>query len=125
LTRTPGWITINNMVNRDSAPLDRVFRALADPVRRRLLARVARSSCTVSELARPFAISAPAISRHLKVLERARVLERVKTGKFHRFRVNPGPLTQAQKVLQQLTDFWNRRLDHLEDFLQKEIDRAN
>ncbi len=113
------------MVNRGSAPLDRVFRALADPVRRRLLARVARSSCTVSELARPFAISAPAISRHLKVLERARVLERVKTGKFHRFRVNTRPLTQAQEVLQQLTDFWNRRLDHLEDFLQKEIDRAN
>jgi DNA-binding transcriptional ArsR family regulator len=113
------------MVNCRATKLDRVFSALADPVRRQILVRVAKSSCTVSELAKPFAISAPAISRHLKVLERARMLQRVKTGKFHRFRVNTGPLDQAQKLLQQLTEFWNRRLDHLEEFLQKEIDRTN
>ncbi len=113
------------MVNYKTAELDRVFSALADPVRRKILLRVAKSSCTVAELAKPFSISAPAISRHLKVLERARVLERVKTGKFHRFRVNTGPLDQAQKVLQQLTEFWNERLDHLEEFLQKEINRTN
>jgi len=113
------------MVNRKAAQLDRVFRALADPIRRRIVARVARSSCTVSDLARPFAISAPAISRHLKVLERARVLERVKTGKFHHFRVNTAALDQAQRVLQQLTEDWNRRLGHLEDFLQAEIRQTN
>jgi DNA-binding transcriptional ArsR family regulator len=113
------------MVNRKPASLDCVFRALADPVRRRLLLRVAKSSCTVSELAKPFAISAPAISRHLKVLERARVLKRVKMGKFHRFRVNTVPLTKAQEVLQQLTTFWNRRLDHLEEFLHEEVRTVN
>jgi DNA-binding transcriptional ArsR family regulator len=113
------------MVNRKAANLDRVFRALADPVRRRILLRVAKSGCSVSELAKPFSISAPAISRHLKVLEQARMIERVKTGKFHRFRVNTGPLGQAQEVLQELTDFWNSRLDHLEDFLRNEIGKTN
>ena len=75
------------MVNRHEASLDRIFQALSDSTRRRILLRVAKSSCAVSELAKPFSISAPAISRHLKVLEEARVIERVRTGKFHRFRV--------------------------------------
>jgi DNA-binding transcriptional ArsR family regulator len=79
------------MVNRNDRNLDRIFRALADPTRRRILLRVARSSCTVSELARPFSISAPAISRHLKVLEDAQMLVRVKSGKFHRICVKTGP----------------------------------
>lgn len=76
------------MVNRNDRNLDRIFRALADPTRRRILLRVARSSCTVSELAKPFSISAPAISRHLKVLEDAKMVMRVKSGKFHRLSVN-------------------------------------
>jgi len=113
------------MVNRKEANLDRVFQALADTTRRRILLHVAKSSCTVRELAEPFSISAPAISRHLKVLEKAGMLERVKTGKFHRFRVNTGALIQAEDVIRQLTDFWNRRLDNLEDFLQKEIRKTN
>jgi DNA-binding transcriptional ArsR family regulator len=120
-----GVITINTMVKRKEEKLNRVFQALADPTRRRILLRVAKTSCTVSELAKPFSISAPAISRHLKVLEGARMIERVKTGKFHRFRVNPNPLGQAQQMLQQLTDFWSRRLDGLEDFLQNEISKTN
>jgi DNA-binding transcriptional ArsR family regulator len=113
------------MVNRKEEHLNRVFQALADPTRRRILLRVAKSRCTVSELARPFSISAPAISRHLKVLEGAKMIERVKAGKFHRFRVNPGPLGQAQQLLQQLTDFWRRRLDNLDDFLHNEIGKTN
>ncbi len=113
------------MVNRKEEHLNRVFQALADPTRRRILLRVAKSSCTVSELAKPFSISAPAISRHLKVLEGAHMIERVKTGKFHRFRVNTGPLNQAQHALQQLADFWGRRLDNLEAFLQDEIGSTN
>jgi len=113
------------MVNRKEAKLDRVFRALADTTRRRILLHVAKSSCTVRGLAKPFSISAPAISRHLKVLEQAGMLERVKTGKFHRFRVNTDALGQAQEMLRQLAVFWNQRLDHLEDFLQKEIRKSN
>ncbi len=83
------------MVNRSDRSLDRIFRALADPTRRRILLRVARSSCTVSELARPFSISAPAISRHLKVLEDARLVARVKSGRFHRLSVNTDPCRRA------------------------------
>ncbi len=83
------------MVNRSYRNLDRIFRALADPTRRRILLRVARSSCTVSELARPFSISAPAISRHLKVLEDARLVARVKSGRFHRLSVNTAPCGRA------------------------------
>jgi DNA-binding transcriptional ArsR family regulator len=113
------------MVNCKAANLDRVFRALADPTRRRILLHVARSGCTVRELAKPFLISGPAISRHLKVLEQARMIKRVKTGKFHRFRVNTGPLVQAQAVLQQLSDFWQRRLNNPEEFLQNEIGKTN
>jgi DNA-binding transcriptional ArsR family regulator len=75
------------MVNRNDKNLDRIFQALADSTRRRILLRVARSSCTVSELAKPFSISAPAISRHLKVLEDAQMIVRVKSGKFHRMRI--------------------------------------
>lgn len=78
------------MVNRNDQNLDRIFRALADPTRRRILLRVARSSCTVSELSKPFSISAPAISRHLRVLEDAKMLVRVKSGKFHCLSVNTG-----------------------------------
>lgn len=78
------------MVNRNERNLDRIFLALANPTRRRILLRVARSSCTVFELAKPFHISAPAISRHLKVLEDAQMLVRTKSGKFHRISVNIG-----------------------------------
>jgi len=81
-------VTVNDMVNRDDENLDRIFRALADPTRRRILLRVAKSSCTVAELAKPFAISAPAISRHLKVLEDVKMLVREKSGRFHRISVN-------------------------------------
>src|SRR5437764_846352 len=78
------------MVKCSAKNLDRILRALADPTRRRILLRIAQSSCTVSELATPFSISAPAISRHLKVLEEAEMIERVKSGKFHRLSLKTG-----------------------------------
>src|SRR5213594_2839401 len=78
------------MVNRNDRNLNRIFRALADSTRRRILLRVTKSRCTVSQLAKPFSISAPAISPHLKVLEDAQMLVRVKSGKFHRMSVKTG-----------------------------------
>ena len=107
------------MVNRSSPRLDRVFRALADPTRRQILSRVARADCTVTELARPFAISAPAVSRHLKILEDAGILQRKRAGKYHRFRLNPRPLTDVRATLEQLTRFWLERLNYLEAYLGK------
>lgn len=110
---------VNDMVNRSPPRLDRVFRALADPTRRQILTRVARADCTVAELARPFAISAPAVSRHLKILEDAGILQRERAGKYHRFRLNPRPLTDVRATLEQLTSFWLERLDYLEAYLAK------
>jgi DNA-binding transcriptional ArsR family regulator len=83
------------MVNRNDKNLDRIFQALADPTRRQILLRVARSSCTVAELAKPFSISAPAVSRHLKVLEDAQMIVRIKSGKFHRMSVKTKPCNRS------------------------------
>ncbi len=112
------------MVKRGSPELDRVFHALADATRRRILSQVARSDCTVSELSRPFSLSPAAISKHLKVLESAGILHRVKTGKFHRFRLDTRPFTKAQRVMDELAGFWQQRLDRLEDYLDPAITKT-
>jgi len=108
------------MVKDKAADMDAVFRALADRTRREILFRVARADCTVAELSKPFKISAPAISRHLRVLEDAGILQRMRTGKHHRFHLNPRPLAQVRTTLEQLTSFWLQRLDALETFLAQE-----
>jgi len=108
------------MVNRRPSQLDRVFRALADRTRREILFRVARADRTVAELSEPFAISPPAVSRHLRILEEAGLLRRRRTGKHHRFHMNPRPLAAVRTALEQLTAFWLQRLDALETFLDQE-----
>ena len=108
------------MVKRRRLETDRVFRALADSTRREILFRVARSDCTVAELAEPFDLSAPAISRHLKVLESAGLLRRIRQGKHHHFHLQPQPLTDARTTLERLAAFWLQRLDELEDYLDAE-----
>ena len=116
---------INIMVNRSHPRLNQVFRALADPTRREILFRVARADCTVAELSKPFAISPPAVSRHLKVLEDAGLLQRIRTGKHHRFNMNPRPLADVRTTLGQLTTFWLQRLDELETFLDQEKEKSS
>jgi DNA-binding transcriptional ArsR family regulator len=108
------------MVKQKAPAMDDVFRALADRTRREILFRVARADCTVAELSEPFKISAPAISRHLRVLEQAGIIRRVRTGKHHRFHLNPRPLAEVRTTLEQLTTFWLQRLDALENFLARE-----
>jgi DNA-binding transcriptional ArsR family regulator len=108
------------MVNRNPPRLNQVFRALADPTRREILFRVARADCTVAELSEPFAISPPAVSRHLKILEKAGLLQRIRIGKHHRFNMNPRPLADVRTTLEKLTAFWLQRLDGLEAFLDQE-----
>jgi DNA-binding transcriptional ArsR family regulator len=108
------------MVNRKAPQVDQVFRALADETRREILFRVARADCTVAELSRPFAISGPAISRHLRILEEAGLLQRIRTGKHHHFHLNPQPIADVRSALDELTTFWLQRLDSLEQFLDAE-----
>jgi DNA-binding transcriptional ArsR family regulator len=84
---------------------------------RRWRDRIAR----VSELSRPFSLSPAAISKHLKVLESAGILHRVKTGKFHRFQLDTRPFTKARQLMDELAGFWQQRLDRLEDYLDRAI----
>jgi DNA-binding transcriptional ArsR family regulator len=105
------------MVERNAAHLDRVFGALAHPVRREILRRIAREEHTVTELAAPFDMSLEAVSKHLRVLERARLLRRTRSGRVHNCRLAPAPLRDMAKVLAELAGMWERRLDALDQLL--------
>lgn len=105
------------MVESKSEHLDRVFRALAHPARREILRRIARQERTITELAAPFDMSLEAVSKHVQVLERARLLRRTRSGRIHRCKLGPAPLQDAAKVLAELAGLWNKRLDALEQLL--------
>jgi DNA-binding transcriptional ArsR family regulator len=96
------------------ARLDRVFQALADPTRRAMLRRLAREQHTIGELAAPFPMSFAAASKHVKVLERARLVKRTVQGRTHICRLDPKPLAVAQEWIRFYEQFWNERLDALE-----------
>ena len=98
--------------------LDHTFGALADPTRRAILVRLARGEATVGELAAPFDISLPAVSRHLKVLERAALISNERTGKQRRCRLLPEALVSAQEWLDFNRRFWNGSLDRLASHLK-------
>jgi len=100
--------------------LDATFSALADPTRRAILARLAEGEATVGELAEPFAISLPAISRHLSVLEDAALIERVREGQHRRCRLKPAALKAANDWLAFYSRFWGATLDRLAEHLKKE-----
>jgi DNA-binding transcriptional ArsR family regulator len=97
--------------------LDHTFAALADPTRRAILARLAKGEATVTELARPFAISMPAISRHLKVLERAGLISKGRDAQWRPRSLQPEPLKEAVDWLEQYRRFWEESLDRLADYM--------
>ena len=99
--------------------LDTTFAALADPTRRAILARLASGEASVTELAEPFAMSLPAISKHLKVLERAGLIARGREAQWRPCRLDAGPLKQAADWLEHYRRFWDQSLDRLEDYLRK------
>ena len=100
-----------------SPQLDRTFAALADPTRRAILLRLAEGEGTVNELAAPFVISLPAVSRHLKVLERAALIIRTRDGQHRRCRLNPSTLDSAADWLAFHRRFWDQSLDRLAEEL--------
>ena len=100
--------------------LDAAYSALADPTRRAILARLAKSEATVGELAEPFPISAPAISRHLKVLEEAELIARTRRGQQWVCRLNPAGLKPAQDWLDQTQAFWSGAFDRLDHHLKRQ-----
>src|ERR1700688_409691 len=99
--------------------LDHTFAALADPTRRAILARLATGEATVTELARPFEISLPAISRHLKVLERAGLISRGREAQWRPRTLRAGPLKDAAEWLEEYRRFWEQSLDRLEEFIDE------
>ncbi len=109
---------INGVVKYSARALDDIFGALADPIRRGIVERLARGEASVGELARPYAVSAPAISRHLRVLERAGLIERRKQGRLHRCRLRPKTMERASGWIDQQHAFWTRTLDNLADYLE-------
>jgi DNA-binding transcriptional ArsR family regulator len=102
----------------DSDPLSRTFAALADPTRRAILARLADGEAPVSELAEPFDITLQAISRHLKVLERAGLITRGRNAQWRPCRIEAAPLGHASHWLEDYRRFWEQRFDRLAQHLQ-------
>lgn len=98
--------------------LDLVFSALGDRTRRTLLAQLARGPAMITELAEPFGISLPAVSRHIRVLERAELVERSVEGRVHRCSLRAESLEKAEKWLAQYREFWIGTLDALARHIQ-------
>jgi DNA-binding transcriptional ArsR family regulator len=99
--------------------LSATFAALADPTRRAILARLALGETSVTELAKPFDMSAPAVSKHLKVLERAGLIARSRDAQWRPARLEAGPLKDVAKWIEHYRRFWEESLDRLEDYLRK------
>ena len=110
--------------------LSATYAALADPTRRAILARLATGEATVGELAEPFAMSLPAVSKHLKVLERAGLIARRRKAQWRPCRIEAGPLKDAAQWLEHYRQFWDDSLDRLDEYLgelqsQKRKDGSN
>jgi DNA-binding transcriptional ArsR family regulator len=111
------------MQTHDSARLDATFAALADPTRRAILARLTDGEASVNELAAPFAMSQPAISKHLKVLERAGLVTRGRDAQRRPVRVEAQPLAEAAEWLENYRALWEERFEQL-DLLLEEMKAA-
>lgn len=98
-------------------PLSATFAALADPTRRAILARLIKGDCSVTELAEPFAMSQPAVSKHLKVLERAGLVSRGREAQWRPCRLDAGPLKDATEWLEPYRRLWEARFDRLDAYL--------
>src|SRR5215207_9862124 len=102
---------------KDSTRLDRAFQALADPARRGMLARLAHSPATVSELAAPLKMSLPAVLQHLQALEGSGLIRSEKKGRVRTCRLEPKALSGAESWIAEQRALWDGRLDRLEDYL--------
>ena len=97
--------------------LSTTLSALADPTRRAILARLATGEATVNQLAEPFDISLPAVSRHLKVLQKAGLISQSREAQWRPCRITPAPLEEVSDWVEEYRELWERRLDRLESYL--------
>ena len=112
-------LIFNHMVKYQSGELDATFGALADATRRGILERLAGGESSVTKLAEPFNISLPAISKHLRVLERAGLLSQEKDGRVRRCRLDAGPMKEASDWISRYQRFWEQQLDSLASYLDQ------
>ena len=103
--------------NGADEPVDRVFRALSDRTRRQVLARLSRSSASVTELAAPFEMALPSFLQHLRVLEACGLVQSTKTGRVRTYRIVPEQMKLAEEWLARQRVLWERRLDQLDEYL--------
>ncbi len=106
-------------VNDHMDRLSLTFSALADPTRRAILARLSSGPASVNELAAPFSMSLPAVSKHLKVLERAQLIARGKEAQWRPCEIKAAPLKEATDWMEQYRQFWEERFDRLEEYLKE------
>lgn len=106
-----------------SPDLSQIFAALADPTRRAILARLAEGEAPVKELAEPFDVSGPAITKHLKVLERAGLITRSREGQQRPCRLEPRALEPASAWIEQYRAMWEEQLDRLDDYLKSVVSK--
>ena len=104
----------------DSAQLDLMFQALADPARRQMVDRLSRAPASVSDLARPFDMSLSAVLQHLSLLEASGLVVTEKVGRVRTCRIEPKGLTKVERWISQRRSSWERRLDRLGDFLAEQ-----
>jgi DNA-binding transcriptional ArsR family regulator len=119
LTPAADAVIFNQVVKHPAEPLSRVFFALSDPTRRAILARVAGGQVTVTAIAAPFAMSLAAVSKHIRVLELAGLLERSRQGREHRLRLLAAPLRDAADWVEGFREFWTEHLDSIKELAER------
>lgn len=107
------------MVNYSSRTLDRTFAALADPTRRQILRHLAQGDRCVTDLARPYSMSLPAVSKHLRVLENAGLVRRRRKGRLHSLKLQAAPMGRASRWIEEYRRFWEGNLDRLGGYLKE------
>src|ERR1700678_4320691 len=107
------------MVKCSSRLLNRTFAALADPTRRRILESLAQGDRCVTDLARPHAMSLPAVSKHLRVLENAGLIRRRRQGRVHSLKLHAAPMREASRWIGEYRRFWEGSLDRLEGYIRE------
>jgi DNA-binding transcriptional ArsR family regulator len=118
-------LILNHMVKCSSRMLDRTFAALADPTRRRILAHLSHGEHCVTDLAKPYSMSLPAVSKHLRVLEKAGLIQRRRNGRVHRLQLEAAPMQQASQWIEEYRRFWEKSLDRLDEYLKKLQSKGN
>ena len=107
------------MVKCSPRLLNRTFAALADPTRRGILERLAGGDRCVTDLARPYRMSLPAVSKHLRILETAGLVRRQRDGRVHRMKLDAKPMQQAQAWIEEYRKFWEASFDRLDEYLKQ------